>query len=691
MTLEKAATRRAARAKPARITEIDGLRGVSLLLVVLFHLFGNGRVSGGVDVFLMISGFLLTLSLARSLGRGRPLGIVARWARTFIRLTPPAAIVLVAVTIATFVVLDPREQLGTLKEVVAAALYMENWQLINANLAYGAAGASTSPLQHFWSLAVQAQFFVVFPLVALAISWIVRTRAARVRVLWAVIVAATFASFVYAWASNAVDPAAAYFNTFARVWELGFGGLVAGLWMRGIVIPERLRSWTGWVGLAMIAACGFLIDGGSAYPGPLALMPVSGAAIVLLSSGGSGRLSASRFLSNRVLVRFDAISYGMYLWHWPILICFHAFSQNGAGRIDPIGAVGVLALAYILTMLTTWGLRLPLRAAASRGSVMQLIAVAVAILVGGGPAVASAALISLSSHAALTACSGAAALDPAKPECADFQKHQSWMPPAGIIPLEATRSSDEATRSDCWSANGTDEFNMCSLGDPDGDLRILALGDSHMAMYTDALDEIGRQQGWSIELASRGHCRWIDDAAKDVDMTDILDARCSNWRAHAEEVVERGGYDAILTTNASFTGLVTPDGVDRREFETENILKAWSKRPDPQNIPIVVIRDNPRVLSSVQEPCVGNTEALLAGDCSTPRDEAIAETGYVQAIERDPNAQMIDLNDYICGPDACNPVVGGVYVFRDNAHMTRTFVKTLMPYLERELVRALTR
>src|SRR5690606_5676118 len=118
---------------------------------------------------------------------------------------------------------------------------------------------------------------------------------------------------------------------------------------------------------------------------------------------------------------------------------------------------------------------------------------------------------------------------------------------------------------------------------PQGDLKILALGDSHMAMYTDALDEIGARQGWSVQLASRGHCRWIDDSAKDVDMSDVLNERCTNWRAAAQEVVERGDYDLIITTNASFTALVTPEGTNRLVFEADNILKAWSTRPDPEN------------------------------------------------------------------------------------------------------------
>lgn len=137
-------------AQTHRILEIDGLRGIALTLVVVFHLFGHGRVSGGVDVFLTVSGFLLIMSLGRSLARGKSLGIVARWGRTFSRLAPPAMVVLVAVTILSFTVYSPWLRSQNLIEVVSTALYVENWQLINSQLAYGAAGPETSPLQHFW-------------------------------------------------------------------------------------------------------------------------------------------------------------------------------------------------------------------------------------------------------------------------------------------------------------------------------------------------------------------------------------------------------------------------------------------------------------------------------------------------------------------------------------------------------------
>ncbi|MGO1851130.1 acyltransferase family protein [Microbacterium sp.] len=681
---------RRTRTKPARITEIDGLRGVSLTLVVVFHLFGHGRVSGGVDVFLMISGFLLTLTLARSLGAGRPLGVVARWARTFIRLTPPAAVVLIAVVVLSFLVYEPWAQLGTLREVIATALYYENWHLISEQLTYDAAGSETSALQHFWSLSVQAQFFVVLPLVAVIVTLMSRRAATRVRIFWVAVIAGTICSFVYAWQLNAVDPTRAYFDSFARAWELGLGGIVAGLWKRGIVIPAAVRGIAGWIGLAMIVSSGFLFEGKESYPGPYALLPVLGAAIVLLSAGATHPASASRVLSHRSLVQLDRISYGLYLWHWPILIAYLTYRGDSDGVIGPLGAIGVLAAAYAATMLTTWLLRLPTRWAANRGVVVQLIAVGVAIAIAVAPAATSHASIVRSADIPLESCSGAAALDPDRPECRDFTAHASRMPPTGILPVEALRRTDDATRADCWSDMGDDSFDMCTLGDSDSDLRILALGDSHLAVMTDALEDIAEDQGWRIDMAARGWCRWMGEDAQLADIDQVLRDRCVSWREEADEVVEEGGYDAIFVAAASHSTFDVPEGVGQAEFETQKLLEAWSKRPDAENVPIIALHDNPRIFSSVQEPCFGNARALNDGDCSVPRDEAIADmTGLDDALARDPNAVTIDVNDYICAPDRCNPVVGGVAVYRDNAHMTATFIETLRPYIERELVDAL--
>ncbi|MGI6879167.1 acyltransferase family protein [Microbacterium sp. gxy059] len=681
---------RSARAEPsgpARIPEIDGLRGIALTLVVLFHLFGHGRVSGGVDVFLMVSGFLLTLSLARALSSGRPIGVLGRWGRTFVRLTPPAAVVLLVVVALSATVLDPGQQLSTLEEVIAAALYLENWQLIDANLAYGAAGPETSPLQHFWSLSVQGQFFLVFPLLALIITRVVRTPRARSRLLWILTVAGTIASFVYAALANAEDPSSAYFSTFARLWEIGLGGIVAGLWLRGSVIPLALRGATGWLGLVAVVLSGFLIDGGAAYPGPLALVPVGGAALVILSTGAVSRRSASRILAHRRLAQLDRISYGLYLWHWPLLIAYLAVFDREDGRVGPLGAIAVLALALLLSTATTFVLRIPTRWAANRGTPAQLIAVLLAISLATLPAYGAHARLMTLEMGGLTSCSGAAALDPDNTECADFELHddQEALTP-GILPPVALRPADDPTRPECWAGQTEDEFRLCTIGDTAGNMTILAVGDSHMATLTDALDEIGGRQGWRIDLATRGKCRWMGTEAHLASSATQERERCARWRADVDDRAASGDYDAVIVASASKTELAVPADRDPDEFDAEQLLAAWAVRADPERTPLVAFRDNPSIFDSLQEKCMSDIEALRGGDCSLPRDRALFETGVEEAVAADPNAHLVDLTDRMCRDEVCDPVVGGVWLLRDNNHLTGTFVRTLTPYIERELV-----
>lgn len=665
-----------------RILEIDGLRGIALTLVVVFHLFGHGRVSGGVDVFLTVSGFLLIMSLGRSLSSGKPLGIVARWGRTFSRLAPPAALVLLAVTIASFVVLSPWMREQNLLEVVSTAFYVENWQLISTQLAYGAAGPFTSPLQHFWSLSVQAQFFLVFPLLVGLLTLVVRSRGARIAAFWSLLGAATLASFLYAWHANDVNPQAAYFDTFARFWELGAGGLLAGLITNGHTLPGVLRPVAGWAGLAMIISSGFIFDGGSAYPGPAALLPVGGAAFVLLSANG-GRLSPSPLLRSRPLVFLDSISYGLYLWHWPILIVFYTINETDS--IGWAGACLVMGLAVALTLVTRWILNPVMAWATAKNAKRTLGFALAAILVAAVPAGASYAVVELRSSAtiALDSCSGAAALDPDRPECADAGEGEE------LVPALETLRSDDANRGACWSRGSDPAVNVCSLGsDAPGALRILAVGDSHNNVWLDVYEEIAELHGWRIDAAGRAGCQWVEPGTPVYGQPDDEAEACQDWRAAIDERVASGEYDAIFTTASSKSGFRSDDdAVSDTEVHTAALLGAWQHRSDDM-VPMIVLRDNP-IFPQESLECIADRAAVDSGECSLPRDEALLETGFDDAVAQTANAHMIDLSDFECGPARCEMVVGGVIVTRDGAHLTRAYAATLAPYLNDALVELL--
>ena len=399
------------------IPELHGLRGLALALVVAFHLFGNGRVSGGVDVFLVLSGFLATGSLLRRAER-RELRLGEHYGRTFSRLVPPALLVLVATAALAWWIMPRGIWVQTGREILASALYYVNWEMIWGQLAYGAAGPQTSPVQHFWSMSVQGQFFLAWPVVVLIVVALARRLWISARDLLAVVVAAlTVASFVFALNLHAVDQPVAYFHSWARFWELGIGGFLALVlpWLR---LPGFLRPVVGWVGLGLVVSSGFVLDGGALFPGQWALWPVAGALLVLLVRqfrqfrqfpqfrrlGGLG----PRGLLQVAPLRFVAdISYALYLWHWPLLIAY--LHYTGLDRVDWFGAALILTTSVVLSWLTTKLVADPAqRFREAFGGTRALVAAAASVALVAGGAVAAVSTLERQDAELLAAAEAAA-------------------------------------------------------------------------------------------------------------------------------------------------------------------------------------------------------------------------------------------------------------------------------------------
>lgn len=671
------------RSAPSRINEIDGLRGISLTLVVVFHLFGHGRVSGGVDVFLTVSGFLLIMSLGRSILDGRPLGILARWGRTFSRLAPSAALVLIAVTIGCYIVFAPWTRSQTLLEVISAAIYVENWQLIATQLEYGAAGPDTSPLQHFWSLSVQAQFFLLFPLIPLIIVSALRHRRHQTIIFWTTVCVLVVLSFSYACIENAQNAPRAYFDTFARFWELGLGGLIAGLHISGFTLPRQLKVAAGWAGLLMIIMSGFVFDGGTSYPGPRALLPVGGAVLVLLATAG-GRGSPSVILTSRPLVFLDKISYGLYLWHWPVLISFLSIKQRDT--IGWKGAIVVLSITIALTLATRWVVEPITRGALRRGPKVAFTLAVASIVCAALPAtvIHTTQTNQTNDYAHLDACAGAASLDLELPECADYGFNTTPYPTLDMLWME------DANREECWSGYEETSLNVCALGNNnDPEKKILAVGDSHNNVWLDVYEEIARSHDWQIDAAARPGCQWIRPEVPVLGQSDEGATGCRVWRSKVNDLVSTGGYDAIIVA-ASSKSVFNSDtaGLSDIQYHTNAITDAWSHRTSI-DVPILFIRDNP-IFTDKAFDCIKDPAAVRAGHCEVSRREALLETGYLDAVKQTENAHYVDLSNYQCGENYCPMVVGGIITTLDRSHLTKSFAWTLLPYLDREITALLT-
>lgn len=702
--------------KSGHISELHGLRGIALALVVAFHLFGNGRVSGGIDVFLVISGFLATRSLVGRAERGR-VRLGEHYGRTFARLAAPALVVLAATAALMVAVMPQTLWAQTTREILAAATYTLNWELIASQLTYGAAGPSSTPVQHFWSLAVQGQFFLLWPLVVAGLALVLsaaargplRGRLTLARALFVLTSVGFALSFAYAIDLCGTDQATAYFSSLTRFWEIAAGALAA-LALRRLgsgrsSLAEQIKPYAAWTGLTLVVTCGFVMDGADHFPGPAALWPVAGALLVMVGSTPSPR--GPRRLLETGPLRFVAdISYELYLWHWPLLIAWLYYT--GGERLTPVAAAGVLVVSTLLAWLTNRLVTRPvqtyvIRPGGSRALVATLAALAVAVGIGWSGlaaidhsedrAIAAAARLA-SADPYTTACLGAAALAATS---AGGTCHNPDLR-GELIPAVAAIGADDDNRAPCWSFQERPvQFSACPNGAVGGyGKRLLMVGDSHAAATVGALDLIGDQRNWRIDVAARAACHWN---ARPLGR-DIADNRpaCAEWNRQLEYYLrapEQRDLDAIIVTHSARKKTQPLGGETPYESTVDGLVEAWGHRPSTR-IPVIALVDNPMF-----EPdgaaylrttlgCIQRHSPEAAGQvCGRPRTDVLVQDPHRDAVLRDPNAHLVDLTHLFCGDEVCPAVIGNVIVYRDGNHITARYARTLAPYLGQELARVI--
>lgn len=319
--------------------DLDGLRGIAIALVAVFHIW-FGRVSGGVDVFLALSGFFFGGKLLRTaLTPGASLWPVGEVVRLIRRLLPALVVVLAAAAVLTILIQPETRWEAFADQSLASLGYYQNWELANTAADYLRAGEAVSPLQHIWSMSVQGQFYIAFLALIFGFAFLFRKLFGRhLRTAFIVLLSAlTIASFVYAIIAHNTDQATAYYNSFARAWELLLGALVGAL-VPFVRWPMWLRTIVSIVSLAAILSCGALIDGVKEFPGPWTLVPVGATMLFILSAANrmgdpatAQRLPApNRMLATAPFVSLGAMAYSLYLWHWPLLIFWLSYSDTRA-------------------------------------------------------------------------------------------------------------------------------------------------------------------------------------------------------------------------------------------------------------------------------------------------------------------------------------------------------------------------
>jgi peptidoglycan/LPS O-acetylase OafA/YrhL len=691
-----------------RRPDLQGMRAIAVLTVFANHLFdwpAGGFV--GVDVFFVLSGFFITGILIRERATTGKLSFQGFYVRRVKRILPSAVLVLIATVIGSYVLFPAIRAKETLVDALYAAVFAANFHFEAVGADYFQQTQPPSPLQHYWSLSIEEQFYFVWPALLVLIFALTRGLRrggktwARQQGLFGAMAIVVTASFGWAMFLSATDPNSAYFSTFTRVWELGVGALVAiaGPWLANI--PSAVRPGLAYLGVAGVMGSLFLIDSTVQFPAPWAALPVLSTALVVASFHGA-EVRGMFLLTNPVARYFGDTSYTLYLWHWPVIILLFSVIPKG-----PLFYALALALALGLTAVTYHFYENPIRKsewlldkpaprarrvpALSRSRWALIGALMVAVIVQSILGIQyadrnSAAQELFEAQELLGAqddqwqatnlitpaekvdpCFGAPAM--LTPGCVLRD------PEAFLRPSIDEFSQDTQGVFNCYREKGAEQRKLpsCNYGYMGGDAtRIALVGDSHAASLLPALWPILNANKWRLTTYLGQSCG----------LTTALSLECKESMAEVQAELLAHPYALVLTTNLN--GLQRPDSY---QSAWAPIAVAGSR--------IAVVPDNP--LSS-EEALACLTRVGRRGDrngeCGTSRAEALPRPDpLIAAAQLVPGTTLIDLTPYYCTADRCPSVICDVIVYRDygdgNSHITATFATTLAGALEDGLRRAL--
>ncbi|WP_326552379.1 acyltransferase family protein [Micromonospora sp. NBC_01813] len=676
--------------------DIEGLRAVAVCLVVLYHakvpLLGGGYV--GVDVFYVISGFVVTTVLLREFTTSGSISVPGFYARRARRLLPAAVLTLVVTVLASWWLL-PLQLQWIATQAIASATYSINFLLARNSVDYLDTMRRESPLEHYWSLAVEEQFYLVWPLLLLALLAWSRRRGGAARpmlpVVAAIAVIAVLSFALGGWLTRH-SPGHAYFGSPGRAWELAAGALVAfgvGTLRR---IPARLAAVMTWTGLGAVVASALLFDGSTQFPGYAALLPVTGVTMVIAAGCAPHRGGAGGLLAVAPLRRIGRLSYSWYLWHWPFLVIGAALIGGTTTLGQNLGlAGGALVAAAITYALVENPVRRTRRLAGKPWRTIGLaVASSVVVIV-----VAMAALVQQPSvtgpgspvdTAATLSASTALEHDLGRLVAASAQARSV---PANLTPSLSAATADipSVFQDGCVvlriTDTGTD--HPCAYGDPAGRRTVVLFGDSHAGSWFPAVQQVALERGWRLIVMVKGFCSAASVRFR-MDSVNRPFDECVRWREQALRRIGELRPSIVVTSSTNHT-FGDPVGTfdDRDQVWTDG----WSStvaRLRSYGSDVVLISDVPWLPSTVLD-CL----ALHLSDartCHSPVPDAVLEPRRRQMIESAAaglGAKVIDPTPWFCTSTVCPALVGNVVTLRDGNHISATYSQLLWRLLDQRI------
>jgi peptidoglycan/LPS O-acetylase OafA/YrhL len=646
------------------------LRAVAILLVVLFHT-GFGWVPGGfigVDVFFVISGYLISGQLLAEHAASGGVSLSGFWGRRARRLLPLSSLVIVVTVVLGMLVASPlgRQQIAT--DATVAGLYVSNWHFAQQAVAYSDALVADGLFTQFWSLSIEEQFYVILPLLFVGVmAWSRRNRELFVKRLFLSVLVLVAVSFTLSVWLTPTKGEAAYFMTWTRLWELGVGVLLA-ICLRWWPIPlSRFADGLAFVGLVTIVGSAFLFDGSTGYPGWKALVPVLGAVLVVAFAGRS-RSWSGRVLSVTPLVVIGTWSYGWYLWHWPML----ALARMTGRRWFPGFDADVLVLfAIVLSLLLA-------------AVTYQLVEnpVRYSVFFAGLPKRSLALGLGLTCIAALVGPSLLGVVDGGNNSFTVTGTDGTTI--RAMTPLEAKENKGFAAGDRCFIPEaGTQVPDGCVFGDPNGSITVALIGDSHAGQWLPALDIAGKQRGWNILSFTKARCPTV---SIDIFWAGTFYTQCDEWRANVLKVLQGvGRLDAVVFSNRSdYLWLVAGDS--GKKLDPDRARSAWAEGSVTAFTDLLAISKRVVRLHDIPSPsedvpdCISKNSGnpMLCSVSLETRGGFDREMIEIEKSVAPPRVSFFDPTPLVCPTDPC-PVVSenGVIKFMDNNHLTNAFSASL--------------
>ena len=638
--------------------DIEGLRGIAVVLVVLFHCGVPGFSGGfiGVDVFFALSGYLITGLIVDEIQRNGRLSFRNFYARRVRRLLPAAGLVLVSTLLVGMVVYSPLELAAFAKSCLFAALYASNYQFMFAASNYFGADVASNPYLHTWSLAVEEQFYLFWPaLIVLALS-----RKGRLRRLAAVLLAVCVLSLAGCIVLTRFRQPWAFFSLPSRAWEFALGGLAC---LLGKPLLDSFHKWMrplGWLGLAAILMAGCFFSPATSFPGSAALLPVAGTTLALIAGASGVSSTLQSLLGSRVLQYLGRLSYSWYLWHWPVVLLATACFPGITWREKALGG----AVALVLANLTFVLLESPVRFSRF-------------LLARPALSLSLAVIVPAAGFSASHFVGGKAERALAEPD-----QQRLWL---------AAHDERVLYDSKCLTVARVSRVSECVFGDRSSSTLLVLFGDSHAEQWFPAVNVIAHQKHWRVVTLLKSSC-----PAARVDVYSLqlkgYDVECSAWRERAlERIVQLQPAIVILAEKDQYVRRY-PDELHPFPISPERFqdgMRSTLSYLDTHGLKTLVIADVPNAHFDVPT-CLSRLEAhsLATHNCMLQRDSALnsdVRAAEAEAVQKLNSVRLIDFADVFCAGSSCRSEIDGQVVYRDTNHLTSTFAKSFASSLGEQM------